>query len=132
MSSTRYSRRAAVERIDATAKLRSTDRRWVEHRRKAIATASRGRTLPSEKAKKMQRRSVKVRGSIVEHWRALDGTALHRRVRQHWMDPTMSAEEAVASAPEEAGPLGNASVSTWTRIFGPRKTNSNRASRRRT
>lgn len=118
--------------VDATAKLRSTDRKWVKHRRAAIATASRGRTLPSEKAKKMQRKSVKVRGSIVEHWRALDGTALYRRIRQHWQDQEMTAEEAVESAPEEAGPLGSASVSTWTRIFGPRTKNTKRASRRRT
>lgn len=106
---------------DVVAELRSTDRRWVEHRRKAVSTVSRGRTLKQRKARAMQRAAAESRGSVVENWKAMEGTAIYKRVGQHWRDPNIAnAQEAIDTAPEEAGGLRGMSVSSWTEVFGGR------------
>lgn len=66
---------------------------------------------------------------VVAYWRSLEGSSVYERVLAHWRDPNLTALDAIAKAPEEAGKLIAASRNTWERIFGPRGVNFGRGGR---
>lgn len=124
-------RGASLVILDADSDIRSDDEdKWLKHVESTANKITQGRKLTSAHAKKMAaKRHAKRPPGIVEEWKSRSRAADHRRVAQHWRDPSIkSAEEAIATVPEEFSELRTVSRSTMERIFGRRTTRARRKS----
>ncbi len=107
---------------DAQTGIKSTDgQAWLDLVENTYGSITRGRELRKEQAKKLAKLSHEAREpGLVEDWLSDDRAEDRIRMAQHWRDPFIpSAKQAIAQCPDEE--LRKASVSTWMRIFGPRK-----------